>query len=116
MTVADGQPGFDLDISNLDEVDGTPKSVCYEATYVFLSDHVPALELDEDARAHEEGVMSRPAPAEAPAGYIGWPLWYRRVCLVHNRAFGWLFIAGLALGAGFPHVHMWASSSQLEYL
>ncbi|HEX3335428.1 MAG TPA: prenyltransferase [Jatrophihabitans sp.] len=49
-------------------------------------------------------VMSRPAPAEPPAGYVGWPLWYHRVCLVHNRAFGWLFIAGLALGAVWPHV------------
>ena len=48
-------------------------------------------------------VMSRPAPAEAPAGYVGWPLWYHRVCLVHNRAFGWLFIAGAAIGAIWPH-------------
>lgn len=47
-------------------------------------------------------VMSRPTPAEPPAGYVGWPLWYHRVCLVHNRAFGWLFIAGLALGAIWP--------------
>ena len=47
-------------------------------------------------------VMSEPAPAEPPAGYVGWPLWYHRVCLVHNRAFGWLFIAGLALGAVWP--------------
>jgi 1,4-dihydroxy-2-naphthoate octaprenyltransferase len=46
-------------------------------------------------------VMSRPAPAEPPAGYIGWPLWYHRMCLVHNRAFGWLYIAGLAAGAFF---------------
>ena len=44
-------------------------------------------------------VMSRPAPAEPPAGYVGWPLWYHRVCLVHNRLFGWLYVAGLALGA-----------------
>jgi 1,4-dihydroxy-2-naphthoate octaprenyltransferase len=49
-------------------------------------------------------VMARPAPDEAPAGYVGWPLWYHRVCLVHNRAFGWLYVAGLALGAIFPHV------------
>jgi 1,4-dihydroxy-2-naphthoate octaprenyltransferase len=49
-------------------------------------------------------VMSRPAPAEPPAGYVGWPLWYHRVCLVHNRAFGWLYITGLALGAVFPNV------------
>ena len=47
-------------------------------------------------------VMSRPAPAAAPPGYVGWPLWYHRVCLVHNRAFGWLLIAALALGAIFP--------------
>ena len=49
-------------------------------------------------------VMSRPAPDEPPAGYIGWPLWYHRVCLVHHRAFGWLFILGLAGGAVFPDV------------
>jgi 1,4-dihydroxy-2-naphthoate polyprenyltransferase len=49
-------------------------------------------------------VMARPTPAEPPVGYIGWPLWYHRVCLVHNRAFGWLYILGLALGAVFPHV------------
>lgn len=47
-------------------------------------------------------VMSRPAPAEPPEGYVGWPLWYHRVCLVHNRAFGWLFILGLAVGAIWP--------------
>jgi 1,4-dihydroxy-2-naphthoate octaprenyltransferase len=47
-------------------------------------------------------VMSRPTPAEPPAGYVGWPLWYHRVCLVHNRAFGWLFIVGLAVGAVWP--------------
>jgi 1,4-dihydroxy-2-naphthoate octaprenyltransferase len=48
-------------------------------------------------------VMGRPAPDAPPAGYVGWPLWYHRVCLVHNRAFGWLYIAGLAVGAVFPH-------------
>jgi 1,4-dihydroxy-2-naphthoate polyprenyltransferase len=47
-------------------------------------------------------VMGQPAPAEPPAGYVGWPLWYHRVCLVHNRAFGWLFIIGLAVGAIWP--------------
>ena len=46
--------------------------------------------------------MSVPAPAEPPAGYVGWPLWYHRVCLVHNRAFGWLYVAGLGLGALYP--------------
>ena len=47
-------------------------------------------------------VMAAPAPAQPPVGYLGWPLWYHRVCLVHNRAFGWLYIAGLALGAIWP--------------
>jgi len=45
------------------------------------------------------GVMRRPRPDAAPAGYVGWPLWYHRVCLQHNRLFGWLYIAGLAAGA-----------------
>ena len=43
-------------------------------------------------------VLSAPAPAEPPPGYVGWPLWYHRVCLVHNRAFGWLYVLGLAGG------------------
>jgi 1,4-dihydroxy-2-naphthoate octaprenyltransferase len=51
---------------------------------------------------HALKVMSAPAPAEPPAGYVGWPLWYHRVCLVHNRLFGWLFLLGLAAGALFP--------------
>jgi 1,4-dihydroxy-2-naphthoate octaprenyltransferase len=51
---------------------------------------------------HAVRVMARPAPDSPPAGYLGWPLWYHRVCLVHNRLFGWLFIAGLAAGTIFP--------------
>ena len=51
-------------------------------------------------------VMADPAPAGPPAGYVGWPLWYHRVCLVHNRAFGWLFIAGLAVGAVWPDLRL----------
>ncbi|MGH2436287.1 MAG: prenyltransferase [bacterium] len=46
-------------------------------------------------------VLSRRRPSEPPAGYVGWPLWYHRVCLVHNRRFGWVYLAGLALGAVF---------------
>ena len=44
-------------------------------------------------------VTGRPKPSAPPAGYVGWPLWYHRVSLVHNRLFGWVYIAGLALGA-----------------
>jgi 1,4-dihydroxy-2-naphthoate octaprenyltransferase len=47
-------------------------------------------------------VLSRPAPEQPPPGYIGWPLWFHRVCLVHNRLYGWLFLAGLAVGALWP--------------
>ena len=35
----------------------------------------------------------------AHLGYVGWPLWYHRVCLEHNRLFGWSYILGLAAGA-----------------
>ena len=52
-------------------------------------------------------VMSAPAPAGPPPGYVGWPLWYHRVCLVHNRAFGWLYLLGLAAGAAFPASRLW---------
>lgn len=51
-------------------------------------------------------VLSAPAPGEPPAGYVGWPLWYHRVCLVHNRAFGWLYIAGLAAGDALPALRL----------
>lgn len=44
-------------------------------------------------------VLRAPRPAAPPPGYVGWPLWFHRVCLVHNRLFGWAYIAGLALGA-----------------
>lgn len=47
-------------------------------------------------------LMGRPRPLQAPAGYVGWPLWYHRACLVHDRLFGWLYIAGLAIGALLP--------------
>ena len=50
--------------------------------------------------------MSAPAPSEPPEGYVGWPLWYHRVCLVHNRLFGWLYVAGLAAGALLPAVRI----------
>jgi 1,4-dihydroxy-2-naphthoate polyprenyltransferase len=56
--------------------------------------------------AHALRVMSAPAPAGPPPGYVGWPLWYHRVCLVHNRLFGWLFLLGLAAGAIFPDLRL----------
>lgn len=53
---------------------------------------------------HALRVMSVAAPEAPPAGYVGWPLWFHRVCLVHNRLFGWLYLAGFALGALMPGV------------
>ncbi|MCL5034716.1 MAG: prenyltransferase [Bacteroidetes bacterium] len=50
------------------------------------------------------GVFSKPRPDNAPEGYIGWPLWYHRFSLVHNKKFGWLYILGLALGAAYALV------------
>jgi 1,4-dihydroxy-2-naphthoate octaprenyltransferase len=49
-------------------------------------------------------VMSRPRPANPPPGYVGWPLWYHRFCLEHNRRFGWLYILGLGAGAVWPDI------------
>jgi 1,4-dihydroxy-2-naphthoate octaprenyltransferase len=46
--------------------------------------------------------LASPRPAAPPEGYVGWPLWYHRTSLVHNRLFGWLYISGLALGALWP--------------
>jgi 1,4-dihydroxy-2-naphthoate polyprenyltransferase len=45
--------------------------------------------------------LRQPRPAQAPAGYVGWPLWYHRACLAHNRLFGWTYIGGLAAGAAW---------------
>ena len=39
----------------------------------------------------------RPKPDRRPEGYRGWPLWFVGVAFIHNRRFGLLFVAGLAL-------------------
>jgi 1,4-dihydroxy-2-naphthoate polyprenyltransferase len=40
---------------------------------------------------------SKPKPRRPPEGYRGWPLWFVGVAFIHNRRFGLLFVAGLAL-------------------
>ena len=50
--------------------------------------------------------MSQPRPDAPPVGYVGWPLWEHRVCLEHNRIFGWLYILGLAAGAVWTNVQV----------
>ena len=54
-------------------------------------------------------VMARPKPPGPPPGYVGWPLWYHRASLAHNRLFGWAYIGGLALGAiaSGRHFRLW---------
>ncbi len=39
----------------------------------------------------------RPKPKRPPEGYRGWPLWFVGAAFIHNRRFGMLFVAGLAL-------------------
>jgi 1,4-dihydroxy-2-naphthoate octaprenyltransferase len=51
-------------------------------------------------------LMSQPRPQAPPEGYVGWPLWYHRACLAHNRVFGWAYILGLAGGAAWPGVRL----------
>ncbi len=63
-----------------------------------------AVALPRAARALS--VTARPKPLTPPPGYVGWPLWYHRVSLVHNRLFGWAYIAGLGIGAIFPGVRL----------
>jgi 1,4-dihydroxy-2-naphthoate octaprenyltransferase len=38
-----------------------------------------------------------PKPERPPEGYRGWPLWFVGIAFIHNRRFGMLFVAGLAL-------------------
>jgi 1,4-dihydroxy-2-naphthoate octaprenyltransferase len=38
-----------------------------------------------------------PKPDRPPKGYRGWPLWFVAVAFIHNRRYGLLFVAGLAL-------------------
>ena len=64
-----------------------------------VSASIIALALPRAVRAIS--VLGRPRLAAPPAGYIGWPLWYHRVCLEHNRIFGWTFILGLAANAAW---------------
>jgi 1,4-dihydroxy-2-naphthoate octaprenyltransferase len=64
-----------------------------------LTPFAAAIVLALPRAAHAMQVMLRPRPAAAPAGYVGWPLWYHRACLEHNRVLGWTYIGGLAAGA-----------------
>ncbi|MEO6197645.1 MAG: prenyltransferase [Dehalococcoidia bacterium] len=42
-------------------------------------------------------IYRQPKPTEPPEGYRGWPLWFVGIAFIHNRRFGLLFIAGLAI-------------------
>jgi 1,4-dihydroxy-2-naphthoate octaprenyltransferase len=42
-------------------------------------------------------IFRSPKPEQPPEGYRGWPLWFVGIAFIHNRRFGMLFVAGLAL-------------------
>jgi len=64
-----------------------------------LTPFAAAIALGLPRAIHAIRIMSRPRPAAAPDGYVGWPLWYHRACLQHHRVLGWAYIGGLAAGA-----------------
>jgi 1,4-dihydroxy-2-naphthoate octaprenyltransferase len=64
-----------------------------------LTPFAAAIALAAPRAVHAVKIMSRPRPGAPPEGYIGWPLWYHRACLQHNRVFGWTYIGGLAASA-----------------
>jgi 1,4-dihydroxy-2-naphthoate octaprenyltransferase len=61
-----------------------------------LTPFAAAIVLAGPRAVHAVKMMSRSRPAAPPEGYVGWPLWYHRACLGHNRLFGWAYIAGMA--------------------
>lgn len=60
-----------------------------------------AIVLAAPRAVHAVRLMNSPRPAGPPDGYVGWPLWYHRACLQHDRLFGWAYIGGLAAGAAW---------------
>ncbi|GGM70072.1 1,4-dihydroxy-2-naphthoate octaprenyltransferase [Thermogymnomonas acidicola] len=44
-------------------------------------------------------VFRSPRPERPPEGFVGWPLWYHRAALRHNRRYGWLYILALLVPA-----------------
>jgi 1,4-dihydroxy-2-naphthoate polyprenyltransferase len=42
--------------------------------------------------------FARPRPAEPPAGFPVWPLWYAAFAFVHTRRAGGLLVLGLFAG------------------
>jgi 1,4-dihydroxy-2-naphthoate octaprenyltransferase len=75
-----------------------------------LTPFAAAILLAAPRAVHAVRIMSRPRPQAVPAGYVGWPLWYHRACLAHDRLLGWAYIGGLAAGALWQHASTLASS------
>ena len=71
-----------------------------------LSPFAAAIALALPRAAHALRILARPRPDAPPQGYVGWPLWYHRACLEHNRLFGWMYILGLAAGAAWPTLRL----------
>lgn len=45
------------------------------------------------------GVMNKPKPAQAPEGWLAWPIWFSGFAFQHNRKFGGYLILGLIIDA-----------------
>lgn len=58
-------------------------------------------------------VLNSDRPTDPPKGYVGWPLWYHRQCLVHNRRFGWLYIGAFLVVAILVRLDLAGLSSVL---
>jgi 1,4-dihydroxy-2-naphthoate octaprenyltransferase len=71
-----------------------------------LSPFAAAIALALPRAAQALRVLARPRPDAPPQAYVGWPLWYHRACLEHNRLFGWMYILGLAAGAAWPTLRL----------
>ena len=69
-----------------------------------LTPFAGAIVLAAPRAVHAVKIMSQPRPAAPPEGYVGWPLWYHRVCLAHNRVFGWAYIGGLAASVFWRYI------------
>ena len=61
-----------------------------------------AVALNAAILRREMATFSRPKPNKPPATYPLWPLWFGPWAFMHARNAGFLFVAGLALGAVWP--------------
>ncbi len=77
-------------------------SIVPMAVYGYVSAFSMMVVFNLPNAASAIAALSKPRPKSPPSGYVGWPLWYHRASLKHNKNFGWLYILGLLIGAIIP--------------